>query len=310
MTHQTLLEPATPTAVVSGQPHQHQREPGAPPIKDPGEGAAAAAISTAVPSGDRGHARSRRPQQHMGVGTGPRNVAELRRAFRRLEPEKMFRAPRVEGEPIWAYWGRGGGGRGEGADHGHGQGQPPLPPGKRASTKDGFVLVPAKELEELRALEGALRKERGILKAHCLLALKEGEVRVHVRACVRMFPSVLCVCSGLCFDMSRGPTSLTNEVKSRRFAGENPQHVIYWQRQRCGWCTWPERHPHDATVSSVRRHSKSDLVTERRSINRVLYQVCNAAMGTRPPVSPLGKVAFFFMHCLQLNVTMHSQQEP
>lgn len=169
---------------------QHQQEPGAPPIKHPGKEVTVAAAATSPVESraddNGGHARSQR-QQHMGVGTGPRNVAELRRAFRRLEPENMFRAPRVEGEPIWAYWG---GGRGEGVGHGHGQGQPPLPPGKRASTKDGFVLVPAGELEELRALEGALRKERGVLKAHCLVAVNEGEVCVNV--CV--LACALCVC--------------------------------------------------------------------------------------------------------------------
>lgn len=41
-------------------------------------------------------------------------------------------------------------------------------------------MVPAKELAELRALESALRKERGILNAHCLIALNEGEVIVWV----------------------------------------------------------------------------------------------------------------------------------
>lgn len=105
----------------------------------------------------------------MGVGVGPRKVVELRRAFRRLEPENMFRAPRAEGEPIWAYWrvGRGAG---------RGKVQPPRPPGKRAITNEGFVLVPAKELAEVRALEASLRRERNVLKAHCLLALNEGEV--------------------------------------------------------------------------------------------------------------------------------------
>lgn len=105
----------------------------------------------------------------MGVGVGPAKVVELRRAFRRLEPEKMFRAPRAEGEPIWAYWK---GAHGEGG----GQNQVPLPLGKRASTEEGFVMVPAKELAEVRALEGTLRHERSVLNAHCLVAFKEGEV--------------------------------------------------------------------------------------------------------------------------------------
>lgn len=108
--------------------------------------------------------------QHMGVGTGPAKVVELRRAFRRLEPEKMFRAPRADGEPIWAYWK---GARGEGG----GQNQNPFLLGKRASTEEGFVMVPAKELAEVRALEGKLRHERSVLKTHCLLAFSEGEVR-------------------------------------------------------------------------------------------------------------------------------------
>ncbi|CAM9682988.1 unnamed protein product, partial [Hapterophycus canaliculatus] len=111
-----------------------------------------------------------------GVGTGPKNGAELRRDFRRLEPEKMFRAPRAKGEPIWAYWGDAEGGD---FDRVQRQSQPPLPPGKRARTKDGFVLVPAKDLQELRRMEGALRRERGVLNAHCLLALNEGEVSAH-----------------------------------------------------------------------------------------------------------------------------------
>ncbi|CAM9339893.1 unnamed protein product, partial [Laminaria digitata] len=110
--------------------------------------------------------------QHMGVGVGPDRVVELRRAFRRLEPEKMFRAPRAEGESIWAYW--------KGA-HGDGGGQNKMPRllGKRASTEEGFVMVPAKELAEVRALEGTLRHERSVLNAHCLLAFKEGEVSAH-----------------------------------------------------------------------------------------------------------------------------------
>lgn len=112
---------------------------------------------------------------HMGVGSSPRNVAEFRRAFRRLEPEKMFRAPRTEGEPIWAYWGAG--------SNGGSQSQPPLPPGRRASTTEGFILVPAKELAEVRILEGALRHERTVLNAHCLLAMNEGEVRRFCTKC-------------------------------------------------------------------------------------------------------------------------------
>lgn len=146
---------------------RHQRGPGAPSTKD-----LATAGEAATTPISRGCARRRR---HMGVGTGSGNVAELRRAFRRLEPKNMFRAPRVDGEPIWAYWGDGKGGGGEGG-HAHGQPQPPLPSGKRASTKDGFVLVPAKELTELRAIEGVLRKERGVLNAHCLVEFNEGEV--------------------------------------------------------------------------------------------------------------------------------------
>ena len=167
-----------------------QQTPGdARQTKSRSTGTSAAAV--AASRGGAGAGGTRSQSLHMGVGTGPGNVAELRRAFRRLEPENMFRTPRAEGEPIWAYWGGQGG-----AGHGHGQDQPPLPPGKRASTKDGFVLVPATELKELRALEGALRKERGILNAHCLVALKEGEVRVC--ACVRVCVCVwvwVCVCA-------------------------------------------------------------------------------------------------------------------
>ncbi|CAN0287228.1 unnamed protein product, partial [Ectocarpus sp. 12 AP-2014] len=151
-------------------PDRHQRGPGAPSTKD-----LATAGKAATTPISRGCARSRR---HMGVRTGSGNVAELRRAFRRLEPENMFRAPRVDGEPIWAYWGDGKGGGGEGG-HAHGQPQPPLPPGRRASTKDGFVLVPAEELTELRAIEGVLRKERDVLNAHCLVEFNEGEVSAH-----------------------------------------------------------------------------------------------------------------------------------
>lgn len=194
---------ATAAATPRQRHHQRHRGPGVSAIEDSSEETAAPAPAVATPApaatlpaesrGDNeGRTRGQR-QQHMGISTGPRKVAGFRRAFRRLEPENMFRAPRVDGEPIWAYWG---GGRGEGADHGHGrgQGQPPLPPGKRASTKDGFVLVPARDLRELRALEGALRKERGVLKAHCLNILNEGEVcmcvRVHacgMRACCVVF---------------------------------------------------------------------------------------------------------------------------
>lgn len=108
--------------------------------------------------------------QHMGVGVGPAKVVELRRAFRRLEPEKMFRAPKADGEPIWAYW------KGAPGEVG-GQNQNPLQLGKRASTEEGFVMVPAKELAEVRALEGTLRHERSVLRTHCLLAFSEGEVR-------------------------------------------------------------------------------------------------------------------------------------
>lgn len=43
-------------------------------------------------------------------------------------------------------------------------------------TAEGFVLVPASELKELRTLEGALRRERNVLKAQCLLSLNEVEV--------------------------------------------------------------------------------------------------------------------------------------
>lgn len=155
----------TQAARLSSDPHQ--RGPGAPSAND----LATAGEAAATPL-SRGCTRGR---PHMGVGTGSGNIAELRRAFRRLEPENMFRAPRVDGEPIWAYWGDGKGGGGEGS-HANGQPQPPLPPGKRASTKDGFVLVPAKELTELRAIEGVLRKERGVLNAHCLVEFNEGEV--------------------------------------------------------------------------------------------------------------------------------------
>lgn len=119
----------------------------------------------------------------MGVGVGPTKVVELRRAFRRLEPEKMFRAPRAKGESIWAYW-KGAGGEGGG------QNQMPTPLGKRASTQEGFVMVPAKELAEVRALEGTLRHERSVLNAHCLIAFKEGEVCYHTtRFCVEISSS-------------------------------------------------------------------------------------------------------------------------
>lgn len=122
--------------------------------------------------------RSEDLRDHIGVGVGQTKVVEARRAFRRLEPEKMFRAPRAEGEPIWAYWG-GEGYRERGTAPGEAQDpcSPPLPPGKRAGTTKGFVLVPAKELEEVRALEGALRQERSLLKAHCLVSLDKGEVQ-------------------------------------------------------------------------------------------------------------------------------------
>lgn len=163
----TPAAPATEALTIAASPPHHQRPTldALPRTKALRKGTAATPLEGGTKS-----------QHHMGVGTGSRNVAELRRAFRRLEPENMFRAPRVEGEPIWAYWGEAGGG--ESGAHGHGQRQSPLPPAKRANAKDGFVLVPAKELAELRALEGALRKERGILNAHCLIALNAGEVCV------------------------------------------------------------------------------------------------------------------------------------
>lgn len=124
---------------------------------------------TRTPASCKGVKTSRARRGHMDVeATGPHRIAEAQRAFRRLEPDKMFRAARTEGEPIWAYWGKG-----------EGQSQPPVPPGKRASTTEGFVLVPVKQLTELRALEAALRRERNLLKTHCLLALNEGEVRVY-----------------------------------------------------------------------------------------------------------------------------------
>lgn len=119
----------------------------------------------------------------MGVGVGPIKVVELRRAFRRLEPEKMFRAPRAEGESIWAYWK---GARGEGGS----QNQMTLPVGKRASTEEGFVMVPAKDLAEVRALEGTLRHERSVLNAHCLIAFKEGEVCRHTTRLVQEPPAI------------------------------------------------------------------------------------------------------------------------
>ncbi|CAN0214400.1 unnamed protein product, partial [Scytosiphon promiscuus] len=151
-----------------------------PPTKGVGNGVSGPtstrARSAAPAAGASIPYRGSRNERHMGVGTGPRNVAEMRRAFRRLEPEKMFRAPRADGEPIWAYWGEAGGGDG---DRGHGRSPPSLPPGKRARTEDGFVLVPAKDLKELRRMEGALRRERGVLNAHCLTALAEGEVSAH-----------------------------------------------------------------------------------------------------------------------------------
>ena len=119
----------------------------------------------------------------MGAGVGPAKVVELRRAFRRLEPEKMFRAPRVGGEPIWAYWK---GAPGEGGV----QNQMPLPLGKRASSEEGFVMVPAKELAEVRALEGTLRHERSVLNAHCLIAFKEGEVHCRTTRMVENSPAI------------------------------------------------------------------------------------------------------------------------
>lgn len=47
----------------------------------------------------------------------------------------------------------------------------------RSKKKEGFVLVPAKALAEIRALEGALTHERGVLRAYCLLSMNAGEVR-------------------------------------------------------------------------------------------------------------------------------------
>lgn len=101
----------------------------------------------------------------MRVGIGPRKIAEYRRAFRRLEPEKIFRAPRAEGEPIWAYWTKE-----------KNEIQSRSTPGTRPITSEGFVMVPAKKLSEVRALESALRHERGVLKTQCLLAFADGEV--------------------------------------------------------------------------------------------------------------------------------------
>lgn len=46
----------------------------------------------------------------------------------------------------------------------------------RSKSKKGFVLIPENDLLEIRALEGALRHERALLKAHCLVSLNEGEV--------------------------------------------------------------------------------------------------------------------------------------
>lgn len=107
---------------------------------------------------------SRKGRQEDGIQTGSTKVAEFRRAFRRLEPEHMFRASRLGDEPVWAYWG---------TDTSHGtQGS-----SGRSGKAGGFVLVPANELREIRAIEGALRHERNLLKAQCLLSLDEGEVR-------------------------------------------------------------------------------------------------------------------------------------
>lgn len=97
---------------------------------------------------------------HIGIMDATRR-AEFCRAFRRLQPESMFRAPHIDNEPIWAYWGI------ERAKH---------IAEKPRSAKEGFVLVPAGQIREIRALEGALRHERDVLKAHCLLSLNEGEV--------------------------------------------------------------------------------------------------------------------------------------
>ncbi|CAM9959298.1 unnamed protein product, partial [Discosporangium mesarthrocarpum] len=98
----------------------------------------------------------------MGVITGERREAECRRAFRRLEPEKMFEAPRAIGEPIWAYWRTESGGNSS-------------TKAIRSKKKD-FVLVPAENLTELQSLEHALRRERNILKTQCLLSLDQGKV--------------------------------------------------------------------------------------------------------------------------------------
>lgn len=56
------------------------------------------------------------------------------------------------------------------------------------SKKGGYVLVPAEKLAEIRALEGALRHERGVLRAHCLLSLNEGEVSGTISLYVNDFP--------------------------------------------------------------------------------------------------------------------------
>lgn len=154
---------ATPRAGVSTESTTHTAQAVSPRAVEPNS-----LDASNTPPSDTRKISSHTKSHHMGVGTGPAKVAELRRAFRRLEPEKMFRAPRAEGEPVWAYWG--------GGDC-QGQGQtPPLRAGNRGITQEGFVLVPAKELAEVRALEGTLRRERDLLKAHCLLALNDGEV--------------------------------------------------------------------------------------------------------------------------------------
>lgn len=162
----------TSRAVVLTDPTTtHRARPVSPPAAvEPSNNSLLPEINTA-PNAGRKMSSPYTKSHHMGVGTGPKNVAEFRRAFRRLEPEKMFRAPRAEGEPVWAYWGEENCCRGQGQ-----QTSSSLPAGKRGITQQGFVLVPAKELAEVRALEGALRRERDLLKANCLLALNDGEV--------------------------------------------------------------------------------------------------------------------------------------
>jgi hypothetical protein len=87
----------------------------------------------------------------LGVIAGTEAAQNIRRAFRRLEPQCLAEQPRKSDDPMWAYWQ-----------------QQPVPVHHSA---EGYVLVPAARLTELAALEKALTAERAGLSRQCAVVV-------------------------------------------------------------------------------------------------------------------------------------------